>query len=483
MAITKAITKYGVVTGTAERNCTSFRGIPFAKAPVGELRFHAPQEPTAWVGERICDTFSPACIQPARGPGGGDGKRIEEDCLYLNIWTPANSAQEKLPVMFWIFGGGFTGGDGASREFNGKYLADHGVVVVTFNYRCGPMGFFSLPGWEGSGNFGLLDQAAALKWVYENIASFGGDPERILVYGQSAGGVSTRMAICSPLTRHMVRRAVVESGGGLNEADPVRPEKEFQQLCSDTLQELGWSEEDLFTRNAREVSEKLMQAGQAVLSRRESGRIVGVFQPYVDHVCLPDVPGVMIANGDYNTDADIIVGTVSGDDWMFSRKVQNVIPASLGGTRPFSLIPGFAWGRHQLKNGGPAIRTFYFEKEREEYKSGRMYRPGTVPHSSEIAYVFGTLVDKFNSLDPVDEMLSDAMMRYWTNFAKTGDPNLPDGDGLPRWPKFTEDCQMAMHMDNDGLRMENLLNDPAYVRLMNYTEEHPGMLMNLDDFE
>ena len=483
MALTKAVTKYGTVVGVPVEGCTAFKGVPFAQPPVGELRFKAPVEPAPWEGEKLCDTFAPACIQLQRMAHGPAPKMaVSEDCLYMNIWTPAESAGKKLPVMFWVYGGGFQGGNAADPGFYGNYMAAmKDVVVVTFNYRCGPLGYFSLPQWgESSGNFGILDQAAAIKWVYENIEAFGGDPERILVFGQSAGGVSVRMLLCSPITRHMVRRAVVQSGGGLNEADPVRPADEYKKLCQETLDELGWTEADIMSCDPVELTEKLNEAGGKVLARYESGRIVGVFQPYIDGYTLPDVPGIMIANGDYNMDADVICGVVSGDDWMFSRKVQQSLPEEITSWRPFSLIPGFAWGRHQLKTGRKPIRTYYFEKERIGERKGPMYRPGIVPHSSDIAYVFGTYRDQERGHDALDEQFSQIMMSYWTNFAKTGDPN---GEGLPQWPLFTQDCQKAIHFDNEGVRMDDLLTEDVYVRLMDYTEEHPGMLMNLDGFE
>ena len=481
MALLTAQTKYGAVRGVEEKGCTVFRGIPFAKPPVGELRFMPPVEPEAWDGIKVCDTFAPACIQGMRP--GGPKKNISEDCLYLNVWTPAEAAGEKLPVMFWIYGGGFQSGDGASPDMNGANLTKHGVIVVTINYRCGPLGFFSLPEWgDRSGNFGLLDQAMALRWVYENISAFGGDPERILVFGQSAGGVSTRCMLVSPLTRHMVRRAIPESGGGLNEADPVHTKEEFQSLCSDTLSELGWTEKDIMERDPVEVLNALNESGRKVLERTESGRIVGVFQPYIDGYVLPDVPGVMILNGDYNTDAEVICVTVSGDDWMFSRKVQDVIPESLGGTRPFGLIPGFAWARRQVKTGGRPIRVLYFNRLREEYKESRMYRPGFAPHGSEIAYVFGNLDTRYRENSEFDLEVSDKLSRYWTNFAKTGDPNSPDGEGLEQFPLFTAESPKAMLVDDSGFAMADLLTDDSIVRLMDYTEEHPGMLMSLEDF-
>lgn len=227
MAILKVLTKYGTVVGVPGKNArnTVFRGVPYAQPPVGALRFAPPKEPIPWDGELFCTEYSASSIQ--REPVSPSIHTISEDSLYLNIWTPAESPEEKLPVMFWIHGGGFIAGSGTSPNFSGEALNAHGVILVTINYRLGALGYLALPELlerDGTtGNYGLLDQIAALKWVHENITAFGGDPDNITVFGFSAGGMSTRMLMCSPLSRGMISKIIVESGGGITDSDYYRP--------------------------------------------------------------------------------------------------------------------------------------------------------------------------------------------------------------------------------------------------------------------
>ena len=265
MALTTAVTKYGVVRGVPAANPahTVFRGVPFAKPPIGELRFAPPQPPEKWEGEKLCDKFSASAIQ--RKPfEDKDVKETSEDCLYLNVWTPAESPDEKLPVMFWVHGGGFITGTGTSAEFDGESFNKRGVILVTTNYRLGALGSLALPELyerDGtSGNNGLLDVMAALRWTWANIAAFGGDPGNITVFGFSGGGMTTRMLMSSPLTRDMIQRVIVESGSGITDSDYYRPLKEKIAICQNGMKRLGWTMEDLMTRDPDEINDKLQDA-------------------------------------------------------------------------------------------------------------------------------------------------------------------------------------------------------------------------------
>lgn len=489
MALLTAMTKYGAVRGVvSEKNSghSVFRGVPFAKPPVGELRFAPPLEPDSWEGERICDTFSDICIQ---GGHRGDTERpmgISEDCLYLNIFTPAESPGEKLPVLFWIYGGGFSGGRGSDPEFDGEAINCEGAILVTINYRCGALGFFALPELDEkyghSSNLGLLDQIQALKWVNENIAAFGGDPERIMIFGQSAGGMSCRMLLTSTLARGLFSRVVIESGGGLNEADPVRPAEEFREICGKCLTHLGWTYEDIMTRDAYEVNESLASAAKEVAS----GMTVGFFQPFIDGVVITDVPGRLVKNGSY-PDIPVICGTVAGDSWMFSRLVKEKIGDNTDIFRGFSFSPGMTWARYQVRTGRTPIYTYYMDRVQPGGGNGGMMRHGappfgaTTPHSSEIAYVFGTLDVKAEKrgvqFEPFDEEMSRAMTRYWVNFAKTGDPN---GEGLPVWPKYTEETPLAMHFGNECYEAEDIIRSEYEIRVLDHTERNPGLLDTIE---
>ena len=496
-------TKYGVIRGYAGESgrCAVFKGVPYAKPPVGELRFAPPEEPEAWEGVKECFEYGNSPVSDRGDPASRQGSvPKDEDCLYLNIWTPAESSDEKLPVMFWIFGGGFQGGTSASPSFDGENLSQKGVIVVNFNYRNGAIGFLALPELNArsksgtSGNYGLLDEIAALKWVRENIAAFGGDPDRILVHGQSAGGISTRMLTCSPLSRGMFSRAVVQSGGGLNEADLVRPMDELMDIGVKCMERLGYTFEDAMTMDANEFNTAMCDMAQELTGRRE----VGVFQPCVDGYVLKDVPGVSVAKGDYDQNVDIIVGTVSGDSSMFCRKVKAEIGENIPLLRGVSYSPSQTWARATVREGLKPVHTYYMER-RQPPRAPRPGGPGgpggqrpqnngfggfsygnQCPHGSEIVYVFGNLTQKSDKFEELDCEISETMMTYWTNFAKTGDPN---GEGVPQWDAYTAENPVTLHISDSGIAVENIVDSREADDFIEYTMRHPGMLesLHLDD--
>lgn len=501
MALLTATTKYGVLRGVpaaVNAEHTVFRGIPYSKPPVGERRFARPEEPDAWRGERLCDTFGPDCIQMNRQTGDA-AENTSEDCLYLNIYTPAESADEKLPVLFWIFGGGFAGGRSSNPEFDGEAINSHGAILVTINYRCGPLGFFALPEldekYRGSSNLGLLDQIQALRWVHENIAAFGGDPEKVMVFGQSAGGMSTRMLLTSHLTDGLVTRVVIESGGGLNEADPVRPADEFRAICQGCLEALGWTFEDLMMKDPYEVYSKISGIAREVVNEPA----VGYFQPFIDGVVLTDVPGRLVAAGDYK-DIPVMCGTVAGDSRMFSIAVKDKLgDDNMTMARGFAMSPGMSWARYQVRTGRTPIHTFYMDREQPKGNApgpggpGFRPRPGSpfagggpvfgtsTPHSSEIAYVFGTLKVKEETrgvtFDEFDYQMSEAMTSYWVNFADKGDPN---GEDLPEWPAYTEETPLAMHFADGYFRAEDIVQSEDEIKVFDHTVRNPGLLKTVE---
>ena len=215
----------GPISGKVENGVRIFLGIPYAAPPVGELRWKPPQEIASWAQERNSTDFSPSCPQPKQQDTG----KFSEDCLYLNVWTTAKKPDERLPVMVWIHGGAFNFGSASQPEYNGKNLAKKGVVVVTINYRLGPLGFLVHPllskesAHNASGNYGLLDQIAALKWVQKNIAAFGGNPDRVTIFGQSAGSRSVSLLMISPLSAGLFHRAIAESGGPIIGSEYLSP--------------------------------------------------------------------------------------------------------------------------------------------------------------------------------------------------------------------------------------------------------------------
>ena len=478
MALTLVQTKNGPVQGLAiaGEDRTVFWGIPYAQAPVGTLRFQAPQPPLDWEGVRLCTQKPAACVQV-------DRRRpelpypISEDSLYLNVFTPAKTAEEKLPVLYWIYGGGFQNGYSASPEFDGAAFNGQGCILVTVNYRVNALGFFNTPDLDAKGyggNLGLKDQLAGLKWVQENIAAFGGDPERVTVFGQSAGGMSTRMLLTSPLSEGLFSRAIIESGGGLNEADPVRTREDFLKLCQDCLDILGWTTEDLMTRDALEILREIDKAVHQVIP----GFAVGYFQPYIDGEVLTDVPGKLIKAGKYRN-IPLMVGTVAGDSWMFSVHVKDAFSGQMEYFRGFSYAAGQAWAQNNLACGYQPIRCFYMDRKqpmdgRPKFAHGGPPFGGETPHSSEIPYVFGTLAAKSDGFSAYDYEISRLANTYWANFARTGDPN---GEGLPQWPLYTEGWELTMHFGNETCQAENVVLSEKEQEAIDRTIQNPGLLV------
>lgn len=493
MARSAVKTKYGPVCGVVSRDgcVVSYKGVPFACPPVGTLRFAPPRPPVPWEEDLVCDGYRPACVQPVRKSHDGSVPKryfTSEDCLYLNIWAPAKAGEEKLPVMLWIYGGGFTTGRTAAPELDGTAFARRGVILVSCAYRCGPLGFMALPelarrvGADGPRNLGLLDQIAALEWIRDNIAAFGGDPENVTIFGQSAGGMSVRMLLCAPPAKSLVKRAIVHSGGGLNEGDPVRPAAEMEEICTGALEHLGWTVDDLLTRDADEVTTRMLEAGNAAAGGKE----LYVFQPFIDGYSIVDVPGKMIKEGRFPADVSLMCGTVSGDSWMFSRKVRRQLNGDEEILRAFAYSPTISWGRAQNTNGRNPLYGYFFEHLRPG-ENARRTPDGAAqllaPHSAEIAYVFGNLDSGDDATDfaweAYDYDLSAAMGAYWVNFARTGDPN---GGDLPRWTPMTRESPKVMNFRDDGWDMRDVVDSPKAERVIRFTVDYPGMLENLDNF-
>lgn len=411
-------TKQGAVKGfcSEDKQTVIFRGVPYAQPPVGELRFRRPQEHEPWEGVRDCTRFSAVCPQAdlrgmdLYGKEFYDGEEVvmSEDCLYLNIWTPAGSTPGSgLPVLFWIHGGAFLHGHGSEKEFDGKGFAKKGVILVTINYRVNAFGFFAHPDLEAenaervSGNYGILDQIFALRWVRENIAAFGGDPEKITIFGQSAGCMSVQAIISSPLSADMVRGAVLQSGGGIRALHETPKKEQLWETSKKLMEHLNVSSvEEL----RRVPAEKVRDAAYAT-----GGPGLG-WTPHVDGFLLSASTDELAQAGKIH-DIKYMIGSTSGD---------------IGGSKLLQEA-GERFCENQLKLGRAPAYFYFFDRALPGDDSGAF-------HSSELWYVFETLPRCWRPWEEHDYELSRIMSTYWANFAKTGDPN---GELLPRWEPYT----------------------------------------------
>jgi para-nitrobenzyl esterase len=455
----------GRVAGTDSHGIVSFKGIPFAAPPVGDLRWKAPQPVQAWSGVKEAKNFGPACMQASSpySPVASMG----EDCLYLNVWTPAKTPADKLPVMVWIYGGAFAGGATSLPTYDGTHFAEDGVVLVSVAYRLGPFGFLAHPELtkegKGSGNYGLLDQIAGLEWVKQNIAKFGGDPTRVTVFGESAGGIAVSMLTVSPYAKGLFQRAISESGGDLGLPRTAANEG---GASADTLKD---AEVDgkrfLSTLGVSDIEAARKLPADKVLAAVRPSKVR--FWPVFDGDVLPGDEYRLYEAGRFN-DTPILVGTNSDEGNLFVRSsttkafeaqvrsgygegadgILAAYPHSTDAeaTRAAKDLfrdvtfawPTWAWARLQSEHGKGKAFLYYFDHRTPQSPNGSN-------HASELGYVFGTLgTQRGPAPGPKDEALSKLMMGYWTNFAKTGNPN---GKGLPAWPTFTASDQRVMYFD------------------------------------
>ncbi|HEU4618275.1 MAG TPA: carboxylesterase/lipase family protein [Gammaproteobacteria bacterium] len=457
----------GRLAGTESGGVVAFKGIPFAAPPVGELRWKAPQPVRPWSGVKQAASFGPACMQASSpySPVASMG----EDCLYLNVWTPAKTAAEKLPVMVWIYGGAFAGGATSLPTYDGTRLAQKGVVLVSVAYRLGPFGFLAHPdltkeSGKGSGNYGLLDQIEGLKWVKQNIAKFGGDPSRVTVFGESAGGIAVSMLTVSPYAKGLFQRAISESGGNLGIPRTEANEGGASASTLEVAEAAG--KQFLATLGAADIAAARKLPADKVLAAVGPSR--ARFWPVFDGDVLPGDEYALYEAGRFN-DTPILVGTNSDEGNLFVRssttsqfeaQVRNGYGEGAGAilaayphatdaeaTRAAKDLfrdatfawPTWAWARLQSQHGKGKAFLYYFDHRTPQSPNG-------ANHAAELGFVFGTLGSGpgqgAGAPAPADRALSELMMSYWTSFAKTGDPNAK---GLAKWPAFSASDPRVMY--------------------------------------
>jgi para-nitrobenzyl esterase len=465
----------GMLSGTASADgrVRIFRGVPYAAPPVGPLRWRAPEPAAPWTGVRNAGAFSSECVQnivTERKPWTEEFMAhgaTSEDCLYLNVWTAAASASERRPVYVWLYGGGLVEGSGSIPVYDGEPLAREGLVVVNLNYRVGVFGYFAHPELtkesphHASGNYGYLDQVAALQWVRRNIAAFGGDPARVTVGGQSAGAGSVHALTVSPLAKGLFRQAIAESGSGLGRV--AKPLAEAEQ---DGLRFAA-------TRQAGTLAALRALPASALAPPREADPRWGAV---VDGWLLPDTIDRMLGRGGQNDVATLTgltadegssatsYGKISAEDFRKQSREKfgsladaflSLYPATsdaeasrsqIDAARDQGLVSMYLWGRLRAKSGRTPLYTYYWNHampgpDRDLYRAF---------HTSEVPYVFNSLHRSNRPWEPADRAIAKTMSSHWRNFVTSGDPN---GPGLDPWPAFHGDRLVTMELgDRSGTR-------------------------------
>ncbi|MBT3377427.1 MAG: carboxylesterase family protein [Lentisphaerae bacterium] len=451
-------------TVTADPDVRVYRGIPFAQPPVAKLRWRPPQPVAAWPEVRDCVAYGPSCVQPAaKIIKEVEGER-SEDCLYLNVWTSGTTGVRR-PVMVWIHGGGFTIGSGAQKEYDGQSFAANGAVLVTINYRLGPLGFMAHPALSAesprgiSGNYGLLDQIAALQWVKRNIAAFGGDPRNVTIFGESAGGVSVGCLLASPLAKGLFHRAIMQSGVAARSTPlrgtPVRG-KSAETAGIEVARQLG------IQGNAKAAALRAVPADKLLKAANPRVGLFGKGQPFwpcVDGHVLPEPPLETIVSGEHN-DVPVMLGSNADEGTLFLRqlpikrpmgyrwllrtmfredasRVQEIFPVTSAADVKTALnrvvtASGFVATTRRvaraLADARSPVWLYHFSRV-----SPIAERTGMgATHGAEIMYVFRTLPRWLQA--EADKAVAETMHAAWLRFAQTGDPN---GGNLPKWLSYT----------------------------------------------
>ncbi len=475
----------------------SFKGLPFAQPPIGDLRWREPQPAKEWTGVRNADKFGPTCMQRTSAASDywfrGDG--MSEDCLYLNVWTPAKSGGEKLPVLVYIFGGGFQNGSGDEPRYDGENMARKGIVAVSLNYRTNIFGFFVHPELtresphHASGNYGLLDQVAALRWVQQNIAAFGGDPKRVTIAGESAGSISVSALMASPLSKDLIAGAICESGAAIASLPP-RPLAEAEPDGVKFAAAAGAeSLAALRAMSAQQIQDALPKAQGVRFSTAMDGYFLAKTLP---EIALAGQQAKVPLLAGSNTEEQGARSVLSGGEptpetlanairKFYGDKAEPVLKAYAATTTDdvfeaathlasarFISYGTWKWTELHMQTGGKPVYRYLYARVRPAYlgmpgqppaapapgrgdaAAGRGAQQPQAPrgaaHSAEIQYAMGNLdLDTRYAWEPADREVSKTLQGYFVNFIKTGSPN---GPGLPSWPAYRPDTNyQRMRLD------------------------------------
>jgi para-nitrobenzyl esterase len=480
----------GQLQGVVDDGVVSYKGIPFAAPPVGELRWRPPQPVAPWTGVRQASEFGANCMQGRFGPPPAAGATAppapSENCLFLNVWRPESAAaRARLPVMVWIHGGGFVGGSGSSPGNLGVQFAKQGVVLVSINYRLGRFGFFAFPALsrerpdEPKSNYAYMDQIAALQWIKRNIAAFGGDPNNVTIFGFSAGGVSVHSLLASPMARGLVHKAIAQSGGSRDSVLTARPMREdgvdpnypvsAETIGVEFARSMGIEGTDhaALAKLRALSSEEVLRGAQAQPGARGPSYET---TPVLDGKLITETaesaykakrpPRVPIIAGSNSADTAGNRVRATTKEQLFARFGQWSAQAKAAydpdGTTDLATLVRMAnddFGQAEPARfaanafaaiGAPAYRyrfSYVPTAMREQMRAG-------APHGGEIGFVFGTLMARPGSTpSPEDQAVSRMAQSYWVNFAKTGDPN---GGGLPKWPRHDPDKDLILEFRPDG---------------------------------
>jgi para-nitrobenzyl esterase len=464
-------TEQGKVHGKTINNdkVRAFLGLPYAAPPTGDLRWKAPQPAAKWKGDRDATKYGAHCAQnPVFADMIFQDSGSSEDCLFLNVYSPATADNKsKLPVMFWIHGGGFSGGGSNEPRHNGDFLPLKGVVLVTINYRLGVFGFLATADLAkeadgAAGNYAFMDMIAALKWVKSNIGEFGGDPTNVTIFGESAGSFAVSTLMASPMAQGLFHKAIGESGGAIG-----RGPLNYTPLAEREVKDAQW----VSTLNVKSLAELRALPTETILDAAKKPGLG--FPPNIDGKFLTEAVADTYAAGKqahipllagWNADEGSFFAmrgmTVAqwkeSADKNFKDKAEEFLKLYPGaddaqalrsaidfGSDQFIAFGTWSWLEAHRKTGNAPVYRYHFELAATPSK----FHPGTYAfHSDDIEYVFGTLDTRPGwKVSDADRTLSDQVMTYWSNFAKAGDPN---GSGLPNWPKYTDDGYPLIHLNS-----------------------------------